>query len=293
MKKIIVISIAVVGVLFSYGASYVAALTTCNESYYLQTYPDVAAAVARGEFSSGCEHYSLYGKDEGRSALAPCDEDSYLQTYPDVAEAVSNGVYSFGCGHYYLYGQDEGRRPGPPCDESFYKGTYSDVEEAVSDGVFSSGCAHFYLYGREGGRIAENPDNDGDGLTENQGDCNDLDAGINPSATEICGDGIDQNCDGTDAVCDSGGGDSGGGDSGGGDSGGDDSGGDDSGGGGDTTAGQTCCECIYKCDPLTGDPEVNSVTLPIVDQSCEYLCADVANSCRNGEPISWNTTGCT
>jgi len=46
-----------------------------------------------------------------------------------------------------------------------------------------------------------NIDNDGDGLTENQGDCNDADSTIYPGATEVCGDGIDQNCDGIDLVC--------------------------------------------------------------------------------------------
>ncbi|MFC1855643.1 MopE-related protein [Thermodesulfobacteriota bacterium] len=40
-------------------------------------------------------------------------------------------------------------------------------------------------------------DLDGDGFTIEEGDCNDLDDSINPDAAEICGDGIDQNCDGT------------------------------------------------------------------------------------------------
>lgn len=44
-------------------------------------------------------------------------------------------------------------------------------------------------------------DNDGDGYSEVQGDCVDSDATIYPSAIEICGDGIDQDCDGGDAQC--------------------------------------------------------------------------------------------
>ncbi len=44
-------------------------------------------------------------------------------------------------------------------------------------------------------------DNDGDGYTENQGDCNDSAPGINPGAADICGDGIDQDCSGADATC--------------------------------------------------------------------------------------------
>jgi hypothetical protein len=45
-------------------------------------------------------------------------------------------------------------------------------------------------------------DNDGDGFTEAQGDCNDNDATIYPGAEEICDDGIDQDCNGSDLSCD-------------------------------------------------------------------------------------------
>ncbi len=43
-------------------------------------------------------------------------------------------------------------------------------------------------------------DDDGDGFTENLGDCSDTDPSIFPGATDIAGDGIDQDCDGNDAA---------------------------------------------------------------------------------------------
>ena len=44
-------------------------------------------------------------------------------------------------------------------------------------------------------------DDDYDGYTEVQGDCDDTNADIHPGATEECGDGIDQDCDGADPLC--------------------------------------------------------------------------------------------
>jgi|WetSurSiteA1Bulk_404760.scaffolds.fasta_scaffold08544_2 large repetitive protein len=45
------------------------------------------------------------------------------------------------------------------------------------------------------------PDNDNDGYSVAEGDCNDSNPNINPGATEICGDQIDQDCNGKDQIC--------------------------------------------------------------------------------------------
>jgi hypothetical protein len=42
-----------------------------------------------------------------------------------------------------------------------------------------------------------NYDDDGDGYAEISGDCNDSNAAISPAATERCGDGVDNNCNGS------------------------------------------------------------------------------------------------
>ncbi|MGB5619273.1 MAG: MopE-related protein, partial [Desulfobacterales bacterium] len=44
-------------------------------------------------------------------------------------------------------------------------------------------------------------DEDGDGYTESQGDCDDNSATVYPGAEDTCGDGIDQDCNGSDLTC--------------------------------------------------------------------------------------------
>jgi hypothetical protein len=44
-------------------------------------------------------------------------------------------------------------------------------------------------------------DNDLDGITGCDGDCDDADSAVNPISVEVCGDGLDNDCSGTDRSC--------------------------------------------------------------------------------------------
>ncbi|MEA3469677.1 MAG: putative metal-binding motif-containing protein [Thermodesulfobacteriota bacterium] len=64
------------------------------------------------------------------------------------------------------------------------------------------------VYGPNGnaGRYAavwatEDPDADRDGVSISHGDCDDANNTIYPGATEICGNSIDEDCDGSDLAC--------------------------------------------------------------------------------------------
>jgi hypothetical protein len=123
-----------------------------DENYYLATNPDVAAAVADGEFATGYDHYIKYGQFEGRSPSPYWDEAYYLQENPDVAAAVKAGTISSGFMHYYLYGQFENRPGLLYFNTTYYLQHNPDVAAAVRAGTVSSAFEQFVLYGQYEGR---------------------------------------------------------------------------------------------------------------------------------------------
>ena len=89
-------------------------ISLVDEEWYLEHYPDVAAAVSARQFRSGEHHYVTWGIMEGRLPRKPAvDEAWYLGSYPDVAAAVNRGQYASGHDHYVQDGWREGRRPRP------------------------------------------------------------------------------------------------------------------------------------------------------------------------------------
>ncbi len=85
-----------------------------DSAWYLAHSPDVAAAIARGEFASAADHFVRVGYFEHRMPYPiDIDEPWYLAQYPDVAAAVRAGVFPTARAHFYQDGYREGRYPHP------------------------------------------------------------------------------------------------------------------------------------------------------------------------------------
>lgn len=83
-----------------------------SETAYLTLHPDVAAALAAGQFANGYAHFLAFGRAEGRSPDGRYAGDAlYLACQPDVAAAVAAGAFESGLQHYFLFGAAEGRDP--------------------------------------------------------------------------------------------------------------------------------------------------------------------------------------
>jgi hypothetical protein len=83
-----------------------------DEEWYLSHSPDVAEAIARGDFASARDHFAKVGFYEHRMPYEiDVDEEWYLENYPDIATAVGKGVFASGRAHFYELGYREGRFP--------------------------------------------------------------------------------------------------------------------------------------------------------------------------------------
>jgi hypothetical protein len=144
--------------------------TAWDEKYYLELYPDVAAAVSGGLFRSGFDHYLRAGRGERRhfgGVPADWDEETYLIIYGDVAGAVSSGVFPSGFAHYVRAGKAErryyarqGGAPDPDWNEAGYLAANPDVRIAIARGMYRNGFVHYMVVGRTEGRVGGLPATD-------------------------------------------------------------------------------------------------------------------------------------
>jgi Ca2+-binding RTX toxin-like protein len=121
---------------------------TFNESYYLQTNPDVALAVSLRQFASGADHFNKLGANELRNPNAVFDSKYYAAQNPDVLTAVSAKTYASVYAHYLANGMKEGRAPNASL-KGFDGADYIAKNPDVATAGFTAATAlqHYVQYG--------------------------------------------------------------------------------------------------------------------------------------------------
>ncbi|MFZ5480461.1 MAG: MopE-related protein [Myxococcota bacterium] len=170
--------------------------------------------------------------DDARSSVSPSADETCATSFDDDCDGYDNDVDALGCVNWYVDADADGYGTGGPecacdaegswsatnaddCDDSRAGANPSETETCTTsfdddcDGdpneLDASGCSDWYA------------DADGDGygsgagtcfcsatasLTAPEGDdCDDADASASPGLAEVCGDGIDNDCDGTPNAC--------------------------------------------------------------------------------------------
>lgn len=97
-----------------------------NESYYLETNPEAAQAVAQGDFLGGLEHFEAVGLEQGLRFSPLIDLNYYkLVANPDLAELTNSQALD----HLLEVGIDEGRTFSQFVDLEFYKDANPELAE--------------------------------------------------------------------------------------------------------------------------------------------------------------------
>ena len=154
---------------------------------------------------NGWDKYQI-SNDNSNFQLTPnsfvfLDANNTTLIFPDGSEnGFGDVIYIYLAGESGDYAENHVLQPSgfpiriPKYDLPSYDNYYGFFDGGLNTII---NVGDYWMVGGFQGQIITDSDidNDGDGFTENQGDCDDNNASINPGANEI-EDGIDNNCDG-------------------------------------------------------------------------------------------------
>jgi GT2 family glycosyltransferase/glycosyltransferase involved in cell wall biosynthesis len=118
-----------------------------SPKWYLDRYPDVAEAIARGEWLCALHHYLYNPSPTWFDPLPDFSEAYYLARYPDLVPVIEAGSFRNGYQHFMRHGVREFRSPSEPIDLRYYatlETVRSDLEEKLAADAF----AHWLSIGR-------------------------------------------------------------------------------------------------------------------------------------------------
>lgn len=193
----------------------------------LTTWTDIAAgndfsAALKSDGSMWTWGYNLYGQlgnGNNNASLVPIQvgagstwsnvEAGYSYV---IAKKSNNTLWSFGQNALGYLGLGNTTNYNVPTQIGT-SATWQNLYVGYYSAIATQSNLNFYGWGENSGQLGDGTtaskysptlmpytcvisDADGDGYTVAQGDCNDNNASIHPNATEVCGNYLDDNCDG-------------------------------------------------------------------------------------------------
>ncbi len=127
-----------------------------DPAWYLGRYPEVAEAIAAGEWLCALHHYQCNTRPTEYDPLPDFSEAHYLARNPDLAEAVQQGRMRNGYAHFLQHGIREQRSPSPSIDLRYYAAqdtVRADLDQRKAPDAFW----HWLRIGRRRGLRAAPP----------------------------------------------------------------------------------------------------------------------------------------
>lgn len=106
-----------------------------DEQYYLESWPEIQAAVVKGDFTSGYAHFLLHGMNEWRSPFAAFDPHYYLETNMPRGQGEAGSSSPLSPFTHFLRHRKMGGLPiSPPLSTR-------DIPEDSGKGLYERRCA--------------------------------------------------------------------------------------------------------------------------------------------------------
>ncbi len=118
---------------------------------YLQQYPGVAEAIARGDWQCALQHYLCNDTPASFDPITEFSEAYYLARYPDIAAAVEARERRNGYDHFLNNGVFELRSPNQSIDLQYYVTAYASVRADLENRRARDALAHYLAIGHSQG----------------------------------------------------------------------------------------------------------------------------------------------
>jgi O-antigen biosynthesis protein len=131
-----------------------------DPDWYLQRYPAVAEAIAKGDWQCALHHYLCNDTPRAFDPSPDFSESHYLARYPDIAAAVEAAKWRNGFDHFLTHGAVELRSPGQRIDLRYYMQAHASVRADLEQHRARDPFAHYLCIGRAQGLAAVPPPED-------------------------------------------------------------------------------------------------------------------------------------